>query len=381
MNISSNSVLVQPLLFTKEDVECCLLSEVTPKELEFARLWDVLCSFLPDSIFEENKPKTGRPGFSWINLLAVSVIKAFFNHRTMTNTLDFIRGNSNIRMITGITRVPSAATVSRKMADLDKELKTPELLARIVEEFHSEGNCLVCNLSQDSTIVEAREKPFKEEKQKEAPSKRGRKKKGSLEEQEYLERKETEKTLKELTENGNIDEYMATLNGKCAKTGKKNSKGDVQYKIGYKIHLAVDDWGVPVAYLITGANVHDSKVAIPLLRVANENCTFLYALMDAGYGCESIENYVYSIGKVPVIDFKANRNGEKREKDPAKKIRYNARTTVERTNNEVKSNFLPNVLYGRGPRAKFELALSILLTAISKIMNILAKKVVISEVA
>ena len=41
--------------------------------------------------------------------------------------------------------------------------------------------------------------------------------------------------------------------------------------------------------------------------------------MDGGYSSTQIEDYSHSIGVVPVIDFKADRNGNKREMDKAKK--------------------------------------------------------------
>ena len=54
--------------------------------------------------------------------------------------------------------------------------------------------------------------------------------------------------------------------------------------------------------------------------------------------------------------------------DPAKAWRYRARTTVERTNSELKEYFLPEKLYSRGRRGIFQIELSILLPDIKKIL-------------
>lgn len=54
---------------------------------------------------------------------------------------------------------------------------------------------------------------------------------------------------------------------------------------------------------------------------------------------------------VAVIDFRANRNDIKTEMEAATKIRYKAITTVERTNSELKANFLPYALYFRGKKS------------------------------
>ena len=58
---------------------------------------------------------------------------------------------------------------------------------------------------------------------------------------------------------------------------------------------------------------HDSKVALPLLKMAEKRCVFLYDLMDGGYSSGLIDSYSRSIGKIPVIDFKAPRGHEKPE--------------------------------------------------------------------
>jgi len=48
-----------------------------------------------------------------------------------------------------------------------------------------------------------------------------------------------------------------------------------------------------------------------------------------------------------------------------------ARTTVERTNGELKDGFLPDTIYKRGAHARYEIALAILLTTMKKVRNVL----------
>lgn len=150
-------------------------------------------------------------------------------------------------------------------------------------------------------------------------------------------------------------------------TGKKNSKGKMEWSIGYKAHLAVDDNGIIVAHHVTGACVHDSRIAIPLMRLSDGRCDYLYALMDGGYTSGKIKEFASSIGKIPIIDRHTDRNGEKEEMDPARTHRYKSRTTVERTNSELKECFLPCKLCPRGKRAVFQIELSILMLDIKKI--------------
>jgi hypothetical protein len=57
--------------------------------------------------------------------------------------------------------------------------------------------------------------------------------------------------------------------------------------------------------------------------------------------------------------------------DPASQKRYAARTTVERTNSELKDGYLPDVIYKRGCHARYEISLAVLLTTMKKVRNVL----------
>ena len=173
--------------------------------------------------------------------------------------------------------------------------------------------------------------------------------------------------VEETAKTGDVKQFLSTLENRCTITGKLNSKGHMQWRIGYKVHLAVDDMGIPVSFAVTGASVHDSRLAIPLMRMAGDRVRFLYALMDGGYSSGDIMEFTKSMDAVPVIDFKADRNGVKAEMEPAKKIRYRGRTTVERTNSELKDCFLPPKLYSRGSKAILDIKLAVLLLTMKKI--------------
>ena len=278
----------------------------------------------------------------------------------MTAARDRLLSSSNLRTITGVAEVPSLSVISKKTDTLIDFVDFSSILASICSSFYKDR--LVCHLSIDSTIAEAREKPVKAEKPR-RKRKRGRKRKGS-EEPTIAEEKEQ---LYGLMENGGVDEFLSTLEHRCSVTGKKNSKGNMEWSIGYKAHLAVDDNGIIVAHHVTGASVHDSQVAIPLMRMADRRCDYLYALMDGGYTSQRIEAFASSIGKVPIIDRRADRNGNKKEMEPCKAERYKARTTVERTNSELKECFLPGKLYSRGKKGILQIELSILMLDIKKI--------------
>ena len=324
------------------------------------KMWENLVSTMPAPVrCDDGRSRTGRPGYTLLSVLAIHAVKIFFRLKTLTAARERLLSSSNLRTITGTGRVPSLAVISKKTDELIRIVDFGAIIASICSSFY-DGR-LVCHLSIDSTIVESREKPVKAEKP--GKRKRGRKRKGS-DEPTIAEEKEQ---LHDLMENGGVDEFLSTLEHRCSVTGKKNSKGNMEWSIGYKAHLAVDDNGIIVAHHVTGASVHDSQVAIPLMRMADRRCDYLYALMDGGYTSQRIEAFASSIGKVPIIDRHADRNGNKKEMEPCKAERYKARTTVERTNSELKECFLPGKLYSRGKKGIFQIELSILMLDIKKI--------------
>ena len=65
------------------------------------------------------------------------------------------------------------------------------------------------------------------------------------------------------------------------------------------------------------------------------------------YDCDGIKEFSQKLEHVPIIDSN-RRRGEKREFDPAEKIRYNERTTVERVFGRLKDEFGGRMIRVRG---------------------------------
>ena len=368
MNDILNHTTLQPLLFDFRDFSLSNNMPLSKKEAEFASCWNSMASMLPDSMFETNR--MGRKGYRDAEVLAVRIVMLFFKQNNIKQTLSFLETSMGVRMTVGMENVPSESVVSRRSKELAKTLDVDKMFDKVTSAFF--GGRDICNLSIDSTPIDAREKPVKKDPDKKEPKKKpGRKKKGSKEEAEYLARLAEEARIDEAAKTGDLKEFLSTLEDRCSITGKKNSKGYMQWRIGYKVHLAVDDFGIPVSYFISGACVHDSKVAVPLMRMARERARFLYALMDGGYSSSDIVEFTAdNMDAVPVIDFKADVNGVKEEMDPAKKDRYKARTTVERTNSELKDCFLAPKLFSRGKSSIMDLKLAVLMLTMKKIKKV-----------
>jgi len=65
----------------------------------------------------------------------------------------------------------------------------------------------------------------------------------------------------------------------CDVGTKKNAKGFKETWIGYKLHADVNDCGLPISVALTAASVHDSQVAIPLMKMSSAKVDYLYDVM------------------------------------------------------------------------------------------------------
>ena len=133
----------------------------------------------------------------------------------------------------------------------------------------------------------------------------------------------------------------------CDVGTKKNSKGYKVSWIGYKLHADVNDSGLPVSVAITSASLHDSQVAIPLMKTSSSRVTYFYDLMDAGYDARAIYQMSRSRGHFPIID-KNSRGKDIIPMAPHKAARYKERTAVERFNSRLKEEFGANNIMVRG---------------------------------
>lgn len=70
-----------------------------------------------------------------------------------------------------------------------------------------------------------------------------------------------------------------------------------------KIHMAVDAYGLPIEFDLTGGEVHDSKAAPELIaRLPFAD----YTIADKGYDSEEIRELIRKAGSIPIIPRKRN---------------------------------------------------------------------------
>ena len=180
--------------------------------------------------------------------------------------------------------------------------------------------------------IAGREKPVpKPKKEKAAPRKRGRPGRG-----ERREPKPESRLVRQMIQEA--QESLQEIPVGCDVGAKKNAQGYLETWVGFKFHADVNDCGFPVSVVLTSASVHDSQVAIPLMKMTSSKVDYLYDLMDSAYDAQPIYEVSRGLGHVPLID-KNPRGKEVLPMAPHEAIRYNERTVSERFNSRLKEEF------------------------------------------
>lgn len=289
------------------------------------------------------RARTGRRPHKNEPIMRAFYARSHFRIATIVDLRNRLLTDPNLRTICGFNAVPSTATFSRRFAAFSEQTPLTQTLDTLVTTYH-EGH-IVGHINRDSTGIKAREKPVKVERKPPTtatpPRKRGRPRKGES-------RPDKEPTRLEQQLEEDLATSVAQLPTACAWGCKKNSQGNVETWKGYKLHLDVSDTGFPISALVTGANVHDSQVAIPLEKMTEHKVQHLYSVMDAAYDANPIETYIRGRGRIPLIDQNTRRGTDRQPFTPAQKNRYKVRTTVERANAHLKDWLLPHQIFVRG---------------------------------
>lgn len=353
------------------------LGELTEKMKDFLRILEVV----RPARFLENidiKKGFGRPQADREKILRAFILKAVYNYSTTKALIENLKTNSILRVLCGwnfADEVPSEATFSRVFATFSKEFIPEAIHASIIKENYTDK--IVGHSSIDSTAILGREKAHvqqweKADKQpKKEKKKRGRKSKAEKELLAKQELTEPEKTSLQQQGNRSLEDNIKDLPIYCDWGSKHNSKGKFSTWCGYKFHIATGDGDIPLGAILTSASIHDSQVAIPLMQKVNERATVLYDLADAAYDAKEIHNFSAKLGHVPIID-KNKRNGEIIPLAPAEKKRYCERSSVERTNSDLKDNHCGTSIRVKGYKKVFShLMFSLIVITVKQMFSML----------
>ena len=274
----------------------------------------------------------GRPIKEREAIARAFVAKAVFKYQHTSSLRNELQSAPNLRLICGFARrkdVPSEATFSRAFGEFAKVGLGVIIHDSLVKEHLSAE--LIGHVSRDSTAIVGREKPAKKVKQPKVAKKKGRPAKGE-------ERPPVEPKRLDIQLNQSAQESIALLPNKCDRGIKKNAKGYTETWNGFKLHLDINDCGLPLSAVLTSASVHDSQVAIPLMKLTSGKVIYCYDLMDAAYDADQIWNQSRELGHVPIIDRNPRRT-EAIPMAPHEAVRYNERTAAERCNSRLKEDF------------------------------------------
>ncbi len=329
----------------------------------FLAMLRVVEEYLPP--LERTGSGMGRPAYENVPFFRAFLAQSFFRIASIEALRNRLLNDPNLRQICGFLEVPSLATFSRRFTEFAARPVATRTLNDMVTQYH-EGR-IVGHISRDSTAIPAREKPVNKKRdvaiQTGPKRKRGRPRKGEVRPAKQPGRLERQLRMKP-------GKALKELDTNCAWGCKKNSQGNVSYWKGYKLHLDVTDLGIPVTAIVTGANVHDSQVAIPMEKLTERKVTFLYSVMDSAYDARPITNYIGGKGRVPLIDPNKRRGNERIPFTPAQKERFKIRTTVERANAHLKDWLVPTQIFVRGvKKVSFQLLCGVLCLAALKILQ------------
>ena len=261
------------------------------------------------------------------------VAKALYRLPTTKDLICALQATQNLRRICGFSafgEIPSESTFSRAFTEFSTGKLGYRTHDALVNDYLAAE--LIGHVSRDSTAIVGREKPAKAaKKEPKQPRKKGRPAKG--EQREPVVEKRLDRQV-----NQSAEEAILELPSRCDRGTKKNAKGYKTSWNGYKLHLDTNDAGLPISALVTSASVHDSQVAIPLIKLTSSKVTYCYDLMDAAYDARRIDETSREFGHVPIID-KNSRGKKPIPMAPHEALRYKVRSGAERANARLKEDF------------------------------------------
>lgn len=136
---------------------------------------------------------------------------------------------------------------------------------------------------------------------------------------------------------------------------------------GFKLHLLIDaESEIPLAFCVTPANVHDSRIFCKLIaRVKAE-----IALADKAYDSEDNRKAALSSGALAIFPQNKRRSKRRRKLNPLEQLVYNLRVAVERAFSRLKLQHALDSLKMRGlEKASIHAALSVIALLVKKVIR------------
>ena len=288
------------------------------------------------------------------------IAKSVYNFQTTRDLIDRLHCDRVLRIVCGWrykNDIPSESKFSRVFKELSEMQIAQKAHEQFVKEYLSDKTFFYNAI--DSTKIQLRQKPVKIKKEKPKLKKRGRPKKGEI-------REPIRPTiLEQQQEMQSVEEKLTLVSTDCGVGIKQNSKGNREIWIGAKLHISAVDGDIPITAFYSGANVHDSSVALPLMQETSKRVNYLYDLQDAGYDADIIREFSTTLGHRPIIDTNPKNSKELKAKIEliehenktfkylnwhlnCDEQHYKQRSMVERVNKYLKDDFGCDKIYYQG---------------------------------
>jgi transposase len=270
------------------------------KVLDFAEIEKNICT-----TSKTNPPKDRE------QITRAFVAKSVYNFQTTRDLIDRLHVDRTLRVLCGwrhSNNIPSESKFSRafqEISDLKIAEKTHE---QFVKEYLSQMTFFYN--ATDATKIPLREKAVKKEKVEKVKYKAGRPKKGETREPIKPKILELQRDMQ------TVDEMLNLVSRECGVGIKQSSKGNREVWIGGSLHISAVDGDIPITAFYSGANVHDSSVALPLIQETSKRVNYMYDLLDAGYDADIIREFSIKHNHRPIIDINPKNCPDQREEMP-----------------------------------------------------------------
>ena len=316
------------------------------------------------------------------------IAKSVYNIQTTRDLIDRLRIDRTLRVLCGwrySNSIPSESKFSRVFKELSDMKIAEKTHEQFVKEYLSQTTFFYN--ATDATKIPLREKVVRKDKEEpKVKHKAGRPKKGETREPIKPKILQQQKSM------GTVEEMLSLVSTDCGIGIKQNAKGNREVWIGGSLHISVVDGDIPITAFYSGANVHDSSVALPLIQETSKRVNYMYDLEDAGYDADIIREFSIKHNHKPIIDINPKNSQKLRDKiqlieDEKKKFKffglmpsiemkeskhYNKRSMVERVNAYLKDNFGCNKIYYQGAdKVASVLAFGILSICINQSLKLL----------
>jgi transposase len=351
------------------------LPPLTQKQQQLISVLEVLR--IEEFVFPVCLGFRGRPEKSRRAILRAFIAKSVYNMPTTRMLIERLHSDTSFRRICGFelqSELPSESVFSRAFAEFSARKLLTQVHAELIKTHYN--NEIVGHLITDASAIAAREKPVKKIFIKKTKYREGRPKKGE-ERPRQIPRIE-----KQMDNSMTLEDMLKDLPQQCDVGAKKNTKGNLQWWVGYKLHITVDDHGVPIAGILTSASLADNQEAIPLAKLTAQRVVGLYDLMDSGYDVSAIREHSRRLGHVPIIEERADpgKAEDKRQEKlawktlnwkPSNVVRYEKRTVVERSFSRLKEEFGTQFVRVRGcAKVLTHLMFGVLVLAVDQLLRI-----------